>query len=130
VALVGALAATVLGVAGFGALMGQSQPGDALYGVRTTLFGEPASVHDDRLAVSAETDLDQVEQMIALGQWDQAQGKLASVGDRVQTVKDSDRKQNLIEHMNRLNAKVVSRDRDATLPPAVSTTIQLNPLGG
>jgi len=130
VALVGALAATVLGVAGFGALMGQSQPGEALYGVRTTLFGEPASVHDDRLAVSAETDLDQVEQMIALGQWDEAQGKLAAVGDRVQTVKDSDRKQNLIEHMNRLNAKVVSRDRDATLPPAVSTTIQLNPLGG
>jgi hypothetical protein len=130
VALVGALAATVLGVAGFGALMGQSQPGDALYGVRTTLFGEPASAHDDRLAVSAETDLDQVEQMIALGQWDQAQGKLASVGDRVQTVKDSDRKQNLIEHMNRLNAKVVSRDPNAASPPAVSTTIQLNPLGG
>lgn len=130
VALVGALAATVLGVAGFGALMGQSQPGEALYGVRTTLFGEPASVHDDRLAVSAETDLDQVEQMIALGQWDEAQGKLAAVGDRVQTVKDSDRKQNLIEHMNRLNAKVVSRDPDATLPPAVSKTIQLNPLGG
>lgn len=129
-ALVGALAATVLGVAGFGALMGQSKPGDALYGVRTTLFGEPASVHDDRLAVSAETDLDQVEQMIALGQWDQAQGKLAAVGDRVQTVKDSDRKQNLIEHMNRLNAKVVSRDPNATLPPAVGTTIQLNPLGG
>jgi hypothetical protein len=133
-ALVGAMAATVLGVAGFGALMGQSQPGDALYGVRTMLFGEPASVHDDRIAVSAETDLDQVEQMIALGQWDQAQGKLASVGDRVQTVKDSDRKQNLIEHMNRLNAKVVSRDRNATLPPsalpAVSTTIQFNPFGG
>jgi hypothetical protein len=130
VALVGALAATVLGVAGFGALMGQSQPGDALYGVGTTLFGEPASVHDDRLAVSAETDLDQVEQMIALGQWDEAQGKLASVGDRVQTVKDSDRKQNLIEHMNRLNDKVVSRDRNAAPPPTVSTTIQPNPLGG
>jgi hypothetical protein len=29
-----------------------------------------------------------------------------------------------------LNAKVVSRDRNATLPPAVSTTIQLNSLGG
>ncbi len=129
-ALVGALAATVLGIGGFGALMGQSQPGDALYGVRTTLFGEPASVHDDRLAVSAETDLDQVEQMIALGQWDQAQGKLAAVGDRVQTVKDNDRKQNLIDHMNRLNAKVVSRDRNATLPPTISSTMQLNPLGG
>jgi hypothetical protein len=130
VALVGALAAAMLGVAGFGALMGQSQPGEALYGVRTTLFGEPASVHDDRIAVSAETDLDQVEQMIALGQWDEAQGKLAAVGDRVQTVKDSDRKQNLIEHMNRLNAQVVTRDPNAVLPPTVSTTVQLKPFGG
>ena len=43
-ALVSAMAATVLSVAGFGALMGQSKPGDPLYGVRTTLFGEPASV--------------------------------------------------------------------------------------
>jgi hypothetical protein len=128
--LVGALAAAMLGVAGFGALMGQSQPGEALYGVRTTLFGEPASVHDDRIAVSAETDLDQVEQMIALGQWDEAQGKLAAVGDRVQTVKDSDRKQNLIEHMNRLNAQVVTRDPNAVLPPTVSTTVQLKPFGG
>ena len=50
-------------------------------------------MHDDRIAVSAETDLDQVEQMIALGQWDQAQDKLAAVGEHVQTVKDADRKQ-------------------------------------
>src|SRR5271163_1913704 len=116
-ALVSAMAAAVLGVAGFGALMGQAQPGDALYGVRTTLFGEPASVHDDRIAVSAETDLDQVQQMIALGQWDQAQDKLAAVGDRVQTVKDNGRKQGLIDKVNLLNAKVASRDRNATMPP-------------
>jgi hypothetical protein len=76
--------------------------------------------------------------MIALGQWDQAQDKLAAVGDRVQTVKDSDRKQDLIDKMNRLNAKVASRDPNATVPPsalsgaapAVTTTIQLNPIGG
>ncbi|MDT7767634.1 MAG: hypothetical protein QOI30_627 [Mycobacterium sp.] len=136
--LVGAMAAAVLSVGGFGALLGQSQPGDAVYGVRTTLFGEPASVHDDRIAVSAETDFDQVQQMIALGQWDQAQDKLAAVGDRVQTVKDSDRKQDLIDKMNRLNAKVASRDPNTAVPPsalpgaapAVTTTIQLNPIGG
>jgi hypothetical protein len=99
-ALISALAAAVLGIAGFG-----------------LLSGEPASVHDDQIAVSAETDLDQVEQMIALGQWDQAQDKLAAVGAHVQTVKDNDRKQGLIDKVNRLNAKVASRDRSAKLPP-------------
>jgi hypothetical protein len=99
-ALVSALAAAVLGVAGFG-----------------MLFGEPASVHDDQIAVSAETDLDQVQQMIALGQWDQAQDKLAAVGAHVQTVKDNGRKQGLIDKVNLLNAKVASRDRNATMPP-------------
>jgi hypothetical protein len=99
-ALVSALAAAVLGVAGFG-----------------MLFGEPASVHDDQIAVSAETDLDQVQQMIALGQWDQAQNKLAAVGAHVQTVKDNGRKQGLIDKVNQLNAKVASRDRNATMPP-------------
>jgi hypothetical protein len=86
------------------------------------LFGEPASVHDDQIAVSAETDLDQVQQMIALGQWDQAQHKLAAVGAHVQTVKDNGRKQGLIDKVNLLNAKVASRDRSVTRPP--------NPLSG
>ena len=112
-ALVSALAAAVLGVAGFG-----------------MLFGEPASVHDDQIAVSAETDLDQVRQMIALGQWDQAQDKLAAVGAHVRTVKDNGRKQGLIDKVNLLNAKVASRDRGAPTPsnalpgtaPAVSAT--------
>lgn len=99
-ALVSALAAAVLGIAGFG-----------------MLSGEPASMHDDQIAVSAETDLDQVEQMIALGQWDQAQDKLAAVGAHVQTVKNIGRKQGLIDKVNRLNAKVASRDRGVTMPP-------------
>ena len=99
-ALVSALAAAVLGVAGLG-----------------MLFGEPTAVHDDQIAVSAETDLDQVQQMIALGQWDQAQDKLAAVGAHVQTVKDNGRKQGLIDKVNLLNAKVASRDRNATMPP-------------
>ena len=112
-ALVSAVAAAVLGVAGF-----------------AMLFAEPASVHDDQIAVSAETDLDQVQQMIALGQWDQAQDKLAAVGAHVQTVKDNGRKQGLIDKVNLLNAKVASRDRGAPTPsnalpgtaPVVSAT--------
>lgn len=114
-ALVGTLAATLLGVGGFVAMMGEAQPGDTLYGVHTMVLGEPVSVHDERIASSAQTDLDSVEQMITQGRWDQAQDKLAAVGDRVQTVRDNDRKQGLIERVNLLNAKVANRDPNATV---------------
>src|SRR6201996_9508762 len=138
-ALVGALAATVLSVGGFVAMMGEAQPGDTLYGVHTRVLGEPASVHDERIARSAQDDLDSVEQMITLGQWDEAQDKLAAVSDRVQTVKDNDRKQDLVERVNRLNAKVANRDPNATLlpsprpdadPAVVMTDLPPNPVGG
>ena len=125
-ALVGALAATVLSVGGFVAMMGEAQPGDTLYGVHTRVLGEPASVHDERIARSAQDDLDSVEQMIMLGQWDEAQDKLASVSDRVQTVKDNDRKQDLVERVNMLNAKVANRDPHATAVPSQ----QPNSVGG
>jgi hypothetical protein len=117
VVLASAAAAAVVGVAAFATVLGQVNPGDALYGVRSTIFGEPASVQDDKIAVSAEADLDQVEQMIAQGQWDQAHAKLAAVGEHVQTVKDAGRKQGLIEKVNRLNSKVVLRNGH---PPAAS----------
>jgi|SRR5580693_5919998 hypothetical protein len=125
-ALVGAIAATVLGVGGFVAMMGEAQPGDTLYGVHTRVLGEPASVHDERIARSAQDDLDSVEQMITLGQWDEAQDKLAAVSDRVQTVKDNDRKQDLVERVNLLNAKVANRDPHATAVPSQ----QPNSVGG
>jgi hypothetical protein len=125
-ALVGTLAATVLSVGGFVAMMGEAQPGDTLYGVHTRVLGEPASVHDARIARSAQDDLDSVEQMITLGQWDEAQDKLAAVSDRVQTVKDNDRKQDLVERVNLLNAKVANRDPHATAVPSQ----QPNSVGG
>jgi hypothetical protein len=134
--LVAGMAAAVLCIGGFSALMGQAQPGDPLYGVRTTVFGEPASVRDERIEVSAETDLDQVQQMIALGQWDQAQDKLDAVGDRVQKVRDSDRKQDLIDQMNLLHAKLDNHDPNATVPTSVVprdpgiTALPPNPVGG
>ncbi len=117
-ALVGTLAAALLSVGGFVAMMGEAKPGDTLYGVHTRVLGEPASVHDERIARSAQTDLDSVEEMIALGQWDQAQDKLAAVSDRVQNVKDNDRKQDLVERVNLLNAKVANRDPNATAVPS------------
>jgi hypothetical protein len=138
-ALVAAVAATLLGVGGFVALMGDAQPGDTLYGVHTKMFGEPASVQDERIATSAQSDLDLVEQMITLGQWDEAQDKLAAVSDRVQDVRDNDRKHGLVERVNRLTVKVANRDPDATMlpsplpnadPAVVMTDLPPNPVGG
>jgi hypothetical protein len=125
--VVAAVAATVLCLGGFGAMVVAAQPGERLYGIHAMLFGESPSVHDERIALSAETDLDLVEQMISLGQWDQAQDKLAAVSDRVQTVRDGGRKQTLIDQVNVLNAKVTNRDPNAT--PAASTT-QPQSVGG
>jgi Anti-sigma-D factor RsdA to sigma factor binding region len=114
--VIGSVAATVLGIGGFVGMVGSAQPGDALYGVHTMLFGEPPSVHDDRIALSAKTEMHLVQQMITQGQWDQAQDKLVALNDRVQTVNDSSRKQDLIDQVNVLNAKVANRDLNATVP--------------
>ena len=116
----------LLGIGGFVAVMGEAQPGDTLYGVHTKVFGEPASVHDERIASSAQDDLDTVEQMITQGQWDQAQDKLDAVSDRVQAVQDNDRKQDLVERVNLLNAKVANRDPRATTLPSLAP----NSMGG
>jgi hypothetical protein len=130
--LVGTLAATLLSIGGFVAVMGAGQPGDTLYGVHTKVFGEPVSVRDERIASKAQTDLDLVEQMITLGQWDEAQDKLAAVSDRVQKVKDGDRKQDLVDRVNQLNAKVATRDPNATSAPnaAPATLAPSDSLGG
>jgi Anti-sigma-D factor RsdA to sigma factor binding region len=125
-ALVGALAAALLSVGGFVAMMGEARPGDTLYGVHTKVLGEPASVRDERIARSAQDDMDSVEQMITLGQWDQAQNKLDAVSDRVQAVKDNDRKQDLVERVNLLSAKVANRDPHATTLPSLPP----NSMGG
>jgi hypothetical protein len=134
--LVVTLVATLLGIGGFVAVMGEAQPGDTLYGVHTKMFGEPASVRDERIASSAQTDLDLVEQMITLGRWDEAQDKLDAVSDRVQTVKDGDRKQDLIDKVNLLHVKVANRDPNGAVGPsslptaAPATLAPTNSVGG
>ncbi len=117
-ALTGSVAAAVLAFGGFGVMIGDAQPGDSLYSVHTLLFGEAPSVHDDQIELAAKTELAKVQQMIAQGEWQQAQDRLAAVNDTLQDVNDTSRKQNLIDQVNELNAKVSSHDPDATLPPA------------
>lgn len=129
-ALVGTVAATVLGLGGFGAVLATAQPGDALYGLRSTLFGEPPEVRDDRVALVAQTEFAKVQQMIHDGQWDQAKDKLAEVSDTVQNVNNADRKQELLEQWNELNVKVEHRDPEATVPPAPESDPAVPPVEG
>ncbi|MBV9352541.1 MAG: hypothetical protein JOZ23_13555, partial [Mycobacterium sp.] len=113
--VVGSVAAAMLALGGFGAMVGDAHPGDPLYGLHTLLFGELPSVHDDQVELSAKTELANIQQMITQGQWDQAQDRLAAVNDSVQSVNDSNRKQTLIDEVNQLNAKVANRNPNATV---------------
>jgi hypothetical protein len=114
--MIGSTAAAVLTLGGFGAVVASSQPGDALYGLRTTLFGEPKSVVDDRVALTAKTEMEKVQQMIAQGQWDQAQQRMTSLGDTMQTVNNTRRRQDLVDQWNQLSAQVQNRDPNAGAP--------------
>jgi len=120
-AAVGSVAASLLVLSGFGAVVAEARPGDALYGLHAMFFDE-RRVNDDQVVLSAKADLAKVQQMIAQGQWAQAQNQLAEVSSTVQAMNDPGRRQDLINQLNLLNTKVESRDPNATLPPAAPPT--------
>ncbi|OBA80995.1 hypothetical protein A9W99_15580 [Mycobacterium sp. 1164966.3] len=120
-AAVGSVAASLLMLSGFGAVVADARPGDALYGLHAMFFDE-RRVNDDQVVLSAKADLAKVQQMIAQGQWAQAQNQLAEVSSTVQAMNDPSRRQDLINQLNLLNTKVESRDPNATLPPAAPPT--------
>jgi hypothetical protein len=121
--VVGAAAAAVLCIGGFGAVVAGSGPGDSLYGLRTMLFGAEKQVRDDQVGLAAKTELAQVQDLIARGDWDQAQDKLVAVSDQVASIGDEVQKQQLLDQFNDLSAKVVERDPEATAPPGVVYTV-------
>jgi hypothetical protein len=115
-ALVGSVAAAVLCIGGFGAAVFTAEPGGPLYGMRTTLFGQE-QVRNEQVALASQ-QLQQVQQLIDEGQWDQAQNKLAELSTKVQGVEaPPEQKQDLIQQWNALTYKVVEQDPAATLPP-------------
>jgi hypothetical protein len=120
---IGAAAAAVLCIGGFGAVVAGAGPGDALYGVRNMLFGAPKQVRDDQVGLAAKTELNQVQNLIAQGDWEQAQDKLVAVSTQVATIDDQQQKQELLDQFNDLSAKVVERDPEATAPPGVVYTV-------
>lgn len=114
-AAIGSVAATLLVLSGFGAVVADARPGDLLYGLHAMMFDD-SRVSDDEIVLSAKAELARVEQMIAEGQWAQAQTQLAEVSSSVQAVNDGNRRQGLIDEVNELNTKVEKRDPNATLP--------------
>ena len=55
-AVVGSVAAAVLCLGGFGAVVAGAGPGDALYGLRTMLFGEQHATRDDQVVAGLAAD--------------------------------------------------------------------------
>ncbi|OSC42999.1 anti-sigma-D factor RsdA [Mycobacterium decipiens] len=115
-AAIGSVAATLLVLSGFGAVVADARPGDLLYGLHAMMFNR-ARVGDDQIVLSAKAELAKVQQMIAQGQWDQAETQLAEVSSTLQAVNDGSRRQDLIDEVNLLNTKVETRDPNATLRP-------------
>lgn len=80
-------------------------------------FDEPRA-NQNQIMLSAKADLAKVQQLIDKGQWTQAENQLAEVSSTVQSMNDSAGRKELLDEIDLLNAKVDSRDPNATLPPA------------
>ena len=121
--VVGAVAAAVLGIGGFGAVVSGAGPGDALYGLRTMFFGAQAGPHRpgrpgraDRAQPGSGPDR---TWRLAGGAGQARRGQHAgglSVGD-------ADQKQQLFDQWNQLSAKVVERNPEATVAPGITYTV-------
>jgi hypothetical protein len=118
-AVVGSAAAAMLAIGGFGAVIAGSGPGDAMYGLRTMMFGEQTQTRDDAVILAAQTEMQQVQQLIEQGDWQGAQAKLEAVTTTVATVDDFESKQQLVTQWQELTVKVEAQDPAATLPPEV-----------
>jgi Anti-sigma-D factor RsdA to sigma factor binding region len=114
-ATIGSVAATLLVLSGFGAMVVEARPGGTLYGMHSMFFDE---AKQNQTMLSAKADLAKVQQLIDKGQWTKAEDQLAEVSSTVQSMNDSAGRKELLDEINLLNAKVDSRDPNATLPPA------------
>jgi hypothetical protein len=115
-AVVGSVAAAMLCIGGFGTAVYGAGPGESLYGMRTEIFGQQEATRDDQVSL-ASAQLQQVQQLIDNGQWQEAQDKLVAVSTAVQGVDKVEQKQELVEQWNALTYKVVEQDPAATLSP-------------
>ncbi|WP_457138412.1 anti-sigma-D factor RsdA [Mycobacteroides abscessus] len=118
---VGSAAAVTLLFGGFGAAVYQSHPGDALYGLRTSLFGAPPAVRTDPVVLSAQTELAQVEKLISQGDWEEAQQQLGVAAARVNEVGDAQQKAELASRVQQAEVRIDAKDPQSTVPPEMVT---------
>ncbi|OBH60202.1 hypothetical protein A5685_02875 [Mycobacterium colombiense] len=116
-AVVGSVAAALILLSGFGAMVVEARPGGTLYGLHAMFFDQP-QVHGSQEMLAAKADLAKVQESIDRGQWDQAKNQLTEVSSLVQSIDDPASKQELMNQLKLLNAKVDARDPNATLPVA------------
>ncbi|MBV8787531.1 MAG: hypothetical protein JOZ00_12685 [Mycobacterium sp.] len=119
-ATIGSVAAALLVMSGFGAMVVEAHQGDALYGIHAMFFDQPR-VNEKQVMLSAKADLAKVQESIDRGQWDQAQTQLAEVSSMVQSISDPASKQDLANQLALMNVKIETRNPDATLPVASTT---------
>ncbi|OHU22868.1 hypothetical protein BKG76_16740 [Mycobacteroides franklinii] len=118
---VGSAAAVTLLFGGFGAAVYQSHPGDALYGLRTSLFGTGPTVRTDPVVLSAQTELAQVEKLISQGDWEGAQQQLGVAAARVNEVGDAQQKAELASRVQQAEVRIDAKNPQATVPPEMVT---------
>lgn len=133
--LVGAVAAAVLCLGGFGAVVYGAAPGDSLYGLRAMLFGEVPARSDAQVVLAAQSQLAQAQQLIKDGDWQGAQEKLTAASGDMETVNNVGAKEVLLQRWKQLAVKVVERDPQAKLPvtapaPVLPSVAGATPLPG
>lgn len=118
---IGSVAAALLVLSGFGAMVVEARPGDTLYGLHAMFFDQP-KVNENQVMLSAKADLAKVQQMIDEGRWDQAQSQLAEVTSLVQAMNDGADRNGLQDQLKLLSTRIESRNPNATLPPPDAST--------
>lgn len=120
-AVVGSVAAALIMLSGFGAMVVEARPGTPLHGLHAMFFDQP-QVNEKQEMLAAKADLAKVQESIDQGQWDRARNQLTEVSSLVQSIDDPAAKQDLLNQLKLLNAKVESRDPNATVPSAPAGT--------
>jgi len=118
---VGSVAASLLVLSGFGAMVVEARPGETLYGLHAMFFDQP-KVNKNQVPVAAKADLAKVQQLIDEGQWDQAASQLAAVSSMVQSMNDGVDRAELQNQLTLMNVRIESRNPSATLPPPPEST--------
>jgi len=125
-ATIGSVAAALLVMSGFGAMVVEAHQGDALYGIHAMFFDQPR-VNEKQVMLSAKADLAKVQESIDRGQWDQAQSQLAEVSSMVQSITDPASKQDLSNQLDLMSVKIETRNPNATMPAPVASTPSWSP---